>query len=407
MATMLFLAKGVEGTLSHIDGQCILDNLPFDTVVYVNKNNVQYFKNVPENVTVELVSWGFVDQLREKIRQDHAKYNFFAICAVQELMIEFAAEMRVELNIAGHRPADVSRFRNKVEMKQLLDGSGVRVPQFTICDHRDEVNRLQEKCGKIVIKPKTGLSSIGVSFIDSAEQLQNWYDKHDSPDEYEAEEFIDGTLYHVDAVVRNGEVIVNAPAQYLPGMANIDYPKGAPFATVMQDDGDLYRRLQDVSLRVMNALALRNGVTHLECFVTADNDIVFCEIGSRPAGGGIVWMLELQYGVQFSRAQLLLDAGRGDLIEVKPRHDAAGLIGFRGGNAMGIVAEAPSAEKFQDDWIHLVRIYVEKGGLVVPTAHCTDYLGAMVISAENQEAFQDKLENLQQRFYGDLAIEPM
>ena len=178
-----------------------------------------------------------------------------------------------------------------------------------------------------------GVGSVRVSFIDSASQLASWYAQtaHDEWERYEAEEFIDGELYHVNAVVRGGQVLVSGAALYLPGMANIDFRSGTPLTTVMVEDPALKARLDAYSARVLAVLGLEDGVSHLECFVDRADRIVLCEVGARPPGGGVIHMLEAQYGVQYSYANLMLAAGRGDelVIPAPTPHRYFGLMGFR------------------------------------------------------------------------------
>jgi len=155
-------------------------------------------------------------------------------------------------------------------------------------------------------------------------------------------------------------------------------------------------------------LALEDGVTHLECFVTPKDEIVFCETAIRPGGGGIVWMIEAQYGVNFGRAALLLEGGRGDAIVIDKRSEeaVAGLIGFRAGKG-GIVKQAMNAGQFRDAWIHTAYVDVKEGEFVAPSAHCTDYMALVIFSSKNQREFDERRQQLHSRFYESLAIDPL
>jgi hypothetical protein len=220
---------------------------------------------------------------------------------------------------------------------------------------------------------------------------------------------VEGVLYHVNAVVHRGVPLLTAAAPYLPGMANIDFASGSPFVSVMLDEDDLKRRLQAMSDRVIEVLGLVDGVTHMECFVTAEGEIVFCEIAARPGGGGIVGMIEAQYGVNFARAALLLEAGFGERVmpPSQPAPDTlAGLIGFRLPRS-GFLRRVPAAIDFGDDWIRAVTIDHEPGGFIAAAAHCTDFVGSFVFVARDRGHFDERRVELTQRFNKALEVEPV
>ncbi len=407
MKKMLFLGKGGEYTFRDLAGECVLSDLPFAVLVFVNRANARHFDNVRGNVTIEVVTWGDMQDVARRAREAHAKHGLFGINTPAEILVQFAAELRQELGIPGALPDDVLRFRDKVIMKQQLTSSHVRLPHFVTCDNRETVAALQHRFGKIVIKPRVGLSSIGVSFINNPAQLQQWFEQTDDPQKYEAEEYVDGVMYHVNAIVENTAVTTSVPAIYQSGMANVDFKLGTPFITHTLRDSDLKQRLIDLSDSVIAQLGMVNGVTHLECFVTAEQEIIFCEMGIRPAGGALVWMVEAQCGIHFTRANLLLEAGANELIELQQQQGISALIGFRLGDALQQVESAPDARDFNEDWIKLVRVYTRPGELATPTAYSTDFLSALVIAAENEADFGRKFHLLENRFKRKFVAHPL
>lgn len=407
MAKLLVLANGTRIAFQHISGRSIFNEMPFEVLVYVNKKDEKYLRDLPDNVEVEVVRWSDPEGVRKRAADAHAKHGLFAVSTPVELLAELAARIRGDLNLPGAKVAEMSRYRDKVEMKRILAEANIRVPRFVECVDRESVYALLKKFKKIVIKPIDGTGAKSVYFIDSIEQLGQWYEKAHNLAEMEAEEFIEGTLYHVNAVVHNGETRFVASAPYLPGMANIDFASGTPFVTVIEPEGDLRNRLQAYSDQVVEALDLQNGVTHMECFVTPNDEIVFCEIGARPGGGGIVWMAEGQYGVQLTRAHILLDAGRGDLIEPQEFHELVGVVGFRAGNALGRVEAAPNAESLREKWVRKADVYLQPGDMMVPSAHCVDFVGVVLFNAKTHEDFIAKYHELSDRFYTSLSVEQM
>jgi biotin carboxylase len=302
-------------------------------------------------------------------------------------------------------PNEANFFRNKLVMKKSLSAAGLRTPWFAECTDRAAVENLLARYGAVVVKPVDGYGSRGVEFIRSPEQLAAWYARCKAPAAFEAEELIEGVLYHVNAVVRSGLPALTASAIYLPGMGNIDFSAGAPFVSAIVVEDGLRCRLEEFSDKVIATLGLRDGVTHLECFVTTEGEIVFCEIAARPGGGGIVWMIEAQYGVNYNRVVLLLEAGRSDLIAIPNESGAgvAGLIGFRSAQS-AFVERAAKPDDFRDDWIRLSQIDVSEGAFKAASAHCTDFLGLLIFNSRDMDEFEQNRLHLSKRFYDALEL---
>lgn len=405
---MLILARGDGRAFFDLQGRSIVADLPVEVTVFVDKANVHHFEGVGDHVETEVVRWSDLKDVARRAQALHERTPLSAIATLDEKTVDFAAELRENLGVPGHHTQDAARYRDKLVMKEHVQAAGLRVPTFVRCDQPDAAQALLARHGKLVIKPVDGLGAKGVVFITSLQELNAWFAAEAAPEGYEAESYVEGVLYHVNAIVRDGRPVLTASAPYAPGMANIDFTSGTPFVTVMLTQGALKERLEAFSIRAIEALKLRNGVTHLECFVTPDEDIVFCEMAVRPGGGGIVWMIESQYGVNYGRATLLLECGRGDLIKIPmpQRDDVAGLVGFRCSQT-GIVKRAASVQSFSEPWIRSVQVDVAEGQFVPPSSHCTDYVGLVVFSSRDESEFHQRRNALYRRFFDALELQAL
>ncbi|MBQ4849997.1 acetyl-CoA carboxylase biotin carboxylase subunit family protein [Pseudoalteromonas sp. MMG012] len=403
---MLIIARGEYESFLKLDGSSIFDNLPCGGVILADKGNEKVFGRLTDKFKVETIRFSDEHTLLEKAQQLHLEYQFSAVATLDESNIGLAARTRELLKIEGMQSDEGLRFRDKVAMKQQLKNTNVKFPQYTCCADLEAASGMLKQFGKLVIKPKDGFGSKEVVFVSTDSELQEWAKKHESNlARFEAEEFIEGQLFHINAMIINGETKLTAPAAYLPGMSNIDFSAGTPFISVIVEDEQLKQALIEFSDQVNAAFEIKNGVTHLECFVSPSGELTFCEVGLRPGGGGIVWMIESQYGVNYSEAVLAIEAGcTGILPKINTqRVDVAGLIGIRS-NISGFVTDCMSVDDLADKRIKLKQSFVQPGSFKAASAHCTDFLSLFVFDSKNTDEFHLMWRDIQQQFQKNLSF---
>lgn len=405
---MLILARGDVHVFEDIHGRNVLADFPARLSVVTTEAKASYFRNLGDHVNVELLNWSDTADIFKLVETLHVRDPLDAVAVLDETAIGLAAELRERFGIPGLTAEQAANFREKPKMKRLLEAAGVRVPQHVMATDETAVQKLLARYGRIVIKPIDGVGSRNVTFIDTSDDLQSWYAKHRCGDGFQAEEFIEGVLYHVNAVVRDGLPLVTASGPFLPGMANIDFKSGSPFASVILDEGNLKHKLDEFSLKVIQVLGMKNGVTHMECFLTGSDEIVFCEIAARPGGGGIVGMIEAHYGINYAKAALLLEAGLGHLLDAAPKRSGkvAGLIGFRLSTS-GFIRRIASPQSFKDKWIIQVRIDGRPGDFVAAASHCTDFVGGFIFTADDCTQYEAHRIELTMRFNSALELNPV
>lgn len=347
------------------------------------------------NVVVEVVQYMDSTRILELAREYHQRDGITSVSTLDERSIEVAAELRGALGIEGMGTVEINLHRDKIAMKACLREAGLRVPDWCEATEREQALALAGRLDQVVMKPRDGQGARQVSFLRGPEEVERALRRCRTPETFEIEEYIDGCLYHVNAIVIDGEVRFTAIAQYVPGMGNIDYTAGAPFVCLMEPEGELHARLLDYSLEAVAALGLRNGVTHMELFHSTDEEIVFCETAIRPGGGGIVHMIEAQYGINMSLAALLLDAGHSEaaLEGLSDRQRRMGLIGLRN-SGMGTIEINEGLGGLVQPWLQLLEVQVRPGEFRPPSAHCTDFTALAILAAEDADTFHQRITEI-------------
>ena len=255
-----------------------------------------------------------------------------AILALAEIDVDRAAMLRGELGLPGLKTVAAIVYRDKVPMKVFARAAGIRVPNFAPVTNTGEIiDFMASHPGRVVVKPRGGSGSTGVYVIDTPEQAAD-LDGVVSTEPYEVEEFVEGVLHHVDAFRVDG-VPVAAVASRYTGQGCLEHWTDAPFGSRTLDTADpLSNRLVQETWRLVDALPSPPTVcVHAEFFVTADGEIVLCEVAARIGGGPIPRMLHQILGIDprelWSRVECGLPT---DLDAVRARVSTAPLAAFYG-----------------------------------------------------------------------------
>jgi hypothetical protein len=247
-------------------------------------------------VHVEIVrDFNDADKLRSALEVCRARLGGVdRLIALSEFDILAAAQLREIFDIPGDWPATAARFRDKTVMKRAVASAGVRTPRFVELDSTGHSRAtLAELRYPLVAKPRTGVASVGVYKVDSAEQLVALLPQL-APGEYECEEFIAGPIYHVDGIVSRGEPVLVRASRYINTC--LDFANGKPLGSVMLQPGPVNNELLDFAQKSLRALSLTDGAFHLEVIRGGDG-LYFLEIGARVGGGEIPFLFRDLYGV--------------------------------------------------------------------------------------------------------------
>lgn len=84
------------------------------------------------------------------------------LIALSEFDLILAAELRAAFNIAGHKPDEIRRFRDKTVMKDMVAAAGLRVPAFARLDDPQALESLLDTKGfPLMVKPRAGAAAKG------------------------------------------------------------------------------------------------------------------------------------------------------------------------------------------------------------------------------------------------------
>ncbi|WP_069740885.1 acetyl-CoA carboxylase biotin carboxylase subunit family protein [Streptomyces sp. EN23] len=218
------------------------------------------------------------------------------ILTLSEFTLDTVARVRQAHGIPGPTPEDVAVYRNKVRMKELLAAAGLRTPRFAPCEDVEQTVSFARSCGyPVIVKPVDGAGSIGVHRVADEEELRAlWAGQslHGS----EIEEFISGTVHHVDGFAdADGKVVFQVVSRYLNDC--LSFQNGTPLGSVVMQSSALRDRIEDFARDCVGALDMRGMPFHLELFVTPAQELVFLEVAGRVGGSEVPYVIHKLFGV--------------------------------------------------------------------------------------------------------------
>jgi biotin carboxylase len=253
------------------------------------------------------------------------------IVALDEFDMENVAALREHLRLPGIGLTTVRFFRDKLAMRAQARECGILVPEFTHILNYDDLREFMARVpGPWLLKPRSQASGIGMKKIESPEGLWPWLEQlGDRQSEYLLEQFIPGSVFHVDGIVSDGAVLFAEAHTYGSPPLDVSHRGGVFTTRTMQRDSADALALKALHVNLIQDLGLARGVTHAEFLKGhSDSRFYFLEIAARVGGAYISNMVETATGINLWREWAKLEVTAGKLPYQLPqtRQDYAGVI---------------------------------------------------------------------------------
>jgi phosphoribosylaminoimidazole carboxylase (NCAIR synthetase) len=254
------------------------------------------------------------------------------IVALDEFDLEMASTLREHLRIPGMGETTVRYFRDKLAMRMQAREKGVLVPEFVAILNRDRIREFLDRVPPPwVLKPRLSASAIGIKKVREPDEVWRIVDELGDKQSYHLlEQFIEGDVFHVDAVAWEHDVVFAEAQGYMRPPFEV-YHGGGLFCTRTLDrDSTDTRALTDANRAVVQALGMPRGVLHTE-FIRGRGDgrFYFLETAARVGGANIAETIEAATGInlwrEWARVEIA-DASKSTYEVKSSRQDYAGVI---------------------------------------------------------------------------------
>jgi biotin carboxylase len=213
------------------------------------------------------------------------------VLANWEPLVILAARLRERWGMPGMSVDAVTGFRDKQLMKERVAAAGLRVPRSRRVRTESETRAAAEEFGyPLIVKPIAGAGSADTYKAESKAELDEILVKMRGVGEASCEEYIDGEEYTFDTVCIGGKPAYENVAQYLPKPIEMRSLEWVSPVIITVRDMKQAKIQGGITLgrKVLSALGMGDGFTHMEWFLTPKGEAVFGEIGCRPGGAHIV-----------------------------------------------------------------------------------------------------------------------
>lgn len=208
-----------------------------------------------------------------------------------EPLVILAARLRERWGMPGMSVDAVRGFRDKKLMKDRVEAAGLRVPRSRRVRTESETRAAAEEIGyPLVLKPISGAGSADTHRVNDAKELELVLPKMRGVAEASCEEYVAGEEFTFDTVSIGGKPAYENVAQYLPKPLEMRTLEWVSPVIITVRDMAQAKLAGGIALgrKVLGALGMGDGFTHMEWFLTPKGEAVFGEIGCRPGGAHIV-----------------------------------------------------------------------------------------------------------------------
>ncbi|WP_436889225.1 ATP-grasp domain-containing protein [Mammaliicoccus sciuri] len=224
------------------------------------------------------------------------------IFSFEESTIILTGKLRDYLQLRGQKEEEAIRFRDKSVMKEGVKNS-VKLAKYKKVSSITEINDyFKETEYPLVLKPLMGMTSHNTHIIDNVFDKTFKYD-HD----FLVEQFIPySNMYHLNGIYYNNEIYFSQSFQYIN--SGLSYLDNKGFGSITIDpSSNIHKKLVLETDKVLKVLGRnQNIIFHCEWFLSK-NELIFCEIASRPPGGRIVNAIEHSFGINIIEEYMDLD----------------------------------------------------------------------------------------------------
>src|SRR5579862_9076893 len=241
----------------------------------------------------------------EVLRRRHGRIDRI-IGMLEALMVQLG-QARAHFGVPGTSAEVAELFRDKAKMKVALQKAGLPVARNALVTTEEQALAFAELVSyPMILKPPAGMGARSTFRIQRPDDLLTVFRGVGTRPDKPAllEEFLRGREFSFETITVEGEPRVHSISHYLPPCLHAIENPWIKWCCLLPRDisGKEYDDIRKIGFAAIQALGLREGMTHMEWFRRDDGSIAIGEIAQRPPGANISVMTGFCHDTDIYRA---------------------------------------------------------------------------------------------------------
>jgi len=307
------------------------------------------------------------------------------IVALDDFDVERAAHLREHLRVGGMGDTTARHFRDKLAMRMVAKEKGIPVPEFLHILNHNQINKFADTVPfPYMIKPRLLAGSYGLKKVYNKEEM--WDRINHLGDEqsfFLMERFVPGSIYHVDTIINDKEVVFGLASKYGTPPFEVAHDGRVFTSFTLDSKSDEAQEVLELNKKVLKGLGLLRGVSHSEFIRDENGKLFFLETSARVGGANLSNLVEAATGINLWREWAKIEILKGEKPYKLPKveNNYAAIL-----NSLS-KQEWPNLEAYNDSEV-VWRLKKE-------------YHAGLIIKSPSRDRIVKLLDEYTQRFYND------
>ena len=301
-----------------------------------------------------------------------------------------------KMGLPGLNIAAAQASCDKFIEKEAYIRCGVNTAKYFRVHNEQELGQALEKLDfPVMVKAVDLMGSRGIFRSDTREEAMANYKKTmeaTGRDYCIVEEFIDGTMFGVEAMISHGKLAYVLPMGNDLLQGNPPFPIG--HYVPWEHEQLLQEQVREQVERVADALGFDNCAMDLDCMLK-DGRIYVIEATGRAGATCITDTVSIYYGIDYYEA--IVQAAMGvdvcAMFQTKDFPGTPSVTRLLSASKSGIVEEITVPERLPDEVTDL-SFNIERGSFVQPMTNGRDRIGQLIVKGDTLEKCYDVLNQM-------------
>ncbi len=335
------------------------------------------------------------------------KANGVATCGL-DLAMRAIGHVCEELNLNGPSRKAAFLASNKRYMKEALAAFGVKSAGFFCIHNERELEAALDKLNMpVILKAVDQMGGRGIFKSNSKEEALENFGKSMAATKQDyclVEEFIEGTLFGVEAMLQNGELLFMMPnnTEIFEAAAKLPLGHSVPLRgiEILED------KIKKEVTGAIKALGLDNCPVNCDC-ILRDGEVYIVELTGRSGATGLSEIVSLKYGIDYYKTIARLAMGEDVSFDFANENDCAVLTHTIASARSGRLLQIQN-NNIPNECICELSFNVKPGDYINAFTNGRDRIGQMIIKAQTlsdcEYILSDARAHIRYELEGDIVF---